>query len=93
MGGRLSTNSSEAVREGVLTGCGIAVSPTWLFRDELVEGSIRIVLQEFEPVRLPIHAIYPSRRFMSAKVQAVVDFFANEFRLDAGLSDYGVESE
>ena len=77
----------------MLTGCGIAVSPTWLFRDELVEGSIRIVLQEFEPVRLPIHAIYPSRRFMSAKVQAVVDFFANEFRLDAGLSDYGVESE
>jgi DNA-binding transcriptional LysR family regulator len=93
VGGRFSTNSSEAVREGVLTGCGIAVCPTWLFRNELNEGSIRIVLQEFEPIRLPVHAIYPSRRFMSAKVQAVVDYFADEFRLDAGLSDYGASAE
>jgi DNA-binding transcriptional LysR family regulator len=93
VGGRLSTNSSEGVREGVLTGCGIAVCPTWLFRDELTEGSIRIVLQEFEPVRLPVHAIYPSRRFMPAKVQAVVDYFADEFRLDAGLSDYGAGAD
>jgi DNA-binding transcriptional LysR family regulator len=81
------------VREGVLTGCGIAVCPTWLFRNELNEGSIHIVLQEFEPIRLPVHAIYPSRRFMSAKVQAVVDYFADEFRLDAGLSDYGASAE
>jgi DNA-binding transcriptional LysR family regulator len=39
--GRLSANNSEAVREAVLTGCGIAVTPTWLFRNELVDGSVR----------------------------------------------------
>jgi DNA-binding transcriptional LysR family regulator len=84
--GRLSANNSEAVREAVLTGCGIAVTPTWLFRNELVDGSVRIVLQEFEPVRLPIHAVHPSRQFVSSKVQAVIEFLADEFRLDSGVS-------
>lgn len=84
--GRLSANNSEAVREGVLSGCGIAVLPTWLFRTELVEGTVRIVLQDYEPVALPVHAVYPSRRFVPAKVHAVVEFFAEEFRRDPSLS-------
>lgn len=87
--GRVSANNSEAVREGVLSGCGIAVLPTWLFRTELVDGTVRIVLQDFEPVALPVHAVYPSRRFVPAKVHAVVEFFAEEFRRDPSLSAVG----
>lgn len=84
--GRLSANNSEAIREAVLSGCGVAVSPTWLFRTELADKSVHVVLQAFEPVRLPIHAIYPSRQLVSARVQAVVDFFASEFKSAPGLA-------
>src|SRR6266511_3096745 len=45
-------------------------------------GEVRIVLADWEPKRLPIHALYPSRRFVSSKVRALIDFLAEEFRND-----------
>ena len=87
--GNYLVNNSEAVREGVLAGIGIAVTPMWLFGQEGREGAIEIVLKAFEPRRLPIHAVWSSRRFLSTRVRAVLDFLADEFRLDPNLSDYG----
>jgi hypothetical protein len=43
-------------------------------------------------VRLPIHAVHPSRLFVSSKVQAVIEFFADEFRLDSSLSTHAVSN-
>jgi DNA-binding transcriptional LysR family regulator len=77
--GRFRADNSEAVREAVIGGAGIAVMPVWLFQDEIERGSVRIVLERFEPTRLPIHAVYPSRRLLAAKVRAMVDFIAAEF--------------
>ncbi len=77
--GRFRADNSEAVREAVIGGAGIAVTPVWLFRDEIDRGLIRIILEQFEPTRLPIHAVYPSRRLLAAKVRAMIDFLAAEF--------------
>lgn len=90
--GRFRSNNSEAVREAVLAGLGIAVCPIWLFRDELSDGRLDLVLERYEPVPLPIQAVWPSRRFTSGKVRAFIDHMAAEFRLDPLLSDYGVRS-
>ena len=68
--GRFRADNSEAVREAVIGGAGIAVMPVWLFQDEIERGLVRIVLVvKFEPTRLPIHAVYPSRRLLAAKVR------------------------
>lgn len=80
--GNYRANNSEAVREGVIAGIGIAVSPIWLFRDEITKGLVKVVLRDYEPKRLPIHAVYPSRRFVPANVRAIVDFLAEEFKAD-----------
>lgn len=77
--GRFRADNSEAVREAVIGGAGIAVVPVWLFTDEIGRGRVRIILEAFEPTRLPIHAVYPSRRLLSAKVRAMIDFLAAEF--------------
>jgi DNA-binding transcriptional LysR family regulator len=77
--GRFYANNSEAVREAVIGGAGVAVVPDWLFGDEIDRGLVRIILERFEPTRLPIHAVYPSRRLLAAKVRAMIDFFAVEF--------------
>lgn len=87
--GNFRANNSEAVREAVLSGIGVAVTPTWLFRDEITKGLVKIVLRQFEPTRLPIHAVYPSRRLLSARVRAVIDFLSHEFQIDPALSSYG----
>ncbi len=58
--GRYQADNSEGVREGVLGGLGIGVIPIWLFNgDEIRRGDVRIILKEFEPTSLPIHAVYP----------------------------------
>ncbi len=77
--GRFRADNSEAVREAVIAGAGIAVIPVWMFTDEIATGRVQIILQDFEPSALPIHAVYPSRRQVSAKVRAMIDFLAGEF--------------
>lgn len=79
VGGRFRADNSEAVREAVIGGAGIAVLPVWLFSDELERGLVRVILEQYEPTRLPIHAVYSSRRLLAAKVRAMIDFLALEF--------------
>lgn len=77
--GRFSADNSEAVREAVIGGVGIAVLPVWLFKDEIDRGLVQLILEQFEPTPLPINAVYPSRRLLSAKVRAMIDFLVAEF--------------
>ena len=77
--GRFRADNSEAVREAVICGAGIAVLPVWLFSDEIERGLVRVILEQYEPTRLPIHAVYSSRRLLAAKVRAMIDFLALEF--------------
>jgi DNA-binding transcriptional LysR family regulator len=86
--GRFRANNSEAVREGILAGLGIGVVPVWLLADETERAQLQTVLAEYEPARLPINAVYPSRRFVPHKVRAMVEFLGAEFRLDPLLSSY-----
>lgn len=87
--GRFRTDSSEAMREAVLSGLGLALSPAWIFADELARGDVRAVLPGFRAPRVAIHAVYPSRRNLAARTRAVLDFFVDEFRLDPAISSYG----
>ena len=88
--GRYLVDNSEGVREGVLGGLGIGVIPIWLFKeDEITRGKVRIILKDFEPTSLPIHAVYPSRRLVPTKVRAMIEFLATEFGRDPLLSDRG----
>jgi DNA-binding transcriptional LysR family regulator len=50
-----------------------------LFSDEIERGLVRVILEQYEPTRLPIHAVYPSRRLLATKVRAMIDFLAMEF--------------
>jgi DNA-binding transcriptional LysR family regulator len=47
------------------------------------------VLEGWDPPRSAISAVYPSRRNLAPRTRAVIDFFADEFRLDPVISAYG----
>lgn len=87
--GNVQVNSSVAVREAVFAGLGIAVSPIWLFGDAVHSANLSVVLKAYQPVPLPIHAVYRRGRFVPAKVRCFIDFLAEEFKLDPWVSDYG----
>ena len=89
--GNLQIDSSTAIREAVLAGLGIAVCPVWLFGDLLQSDSLRVILKDYQPTPLPIHAVYRRGRFIPAKVRCFIEYLTNEFKLNPWVSDYGVK--
>lgn len=71
--GRFSADSPDAVRASILAGQGIAVTPAWLMNDCIEDGKVIPVLQDYTPTPMQIHALYPERRFVSAKVRTFID--------------------
>ena len=86
----VQTNSSEVVRELCLSGVGIALRSTWDVGPELSSGRLKVVLPDFRGSRhVAVHAVYPSRRFLPAKVRLFIDYLAGLYGpkpyWDAGL--------
>ena len=90
--GRYRVDNSEAVREGVLAGLGIAVIPAFAFSDEIAAGTVKVLLKSYEPKLLPLNAVYASRRYVPPRVRAMIDFLAHELEIDPVLSGYGAGS-
>jgi DNA-binding transcriptional LysR family regulator len=85
--GRFRVNNTEGVRAAILNGLGVGMAPVWHFVDgEIESGRLKVLLRDVEPERQPIHAVYPSRRFLAPKVRAMIDYLANEFERDPKLS-------
>ncbi len=73
----IRTNSSEVIREAVLSGAGIALRSTWDIGRELSEGKLREVLPAYHATsRVAVHAVYPSRRHLAHNVRVFIDFLA-----------------
>lgn len=72
--GNVTSNSSEAIREMVLSGLGICLSPQWLFAADLRQGTVSQLLGDYQPTALPINAVFSSDRRRSARTRAFVDF-------------------
>ncbi|CAA9377594.1 Transcriptional regulator, LysR family [uncultured Leptolyngbya sp.] len=85
--GNLQTDSSTIMREAVLAGLGIAVCPVWLFGALLNSDSLRLVLKDYQPVPLPIHAVYRRGRFIPAKVRCWIDYLTQAFKLNPWVAD------
>ena len=80
--GRLITNSSEVVREAVLSGAGIALRSTWDIGGDLKSGRLLQVLPAWEgSSNLFVSALYPSRQFLPAKVRLFIDYLAGLYGL------------
>ncbi len=71
--GRLQTNSSEVIRAAVMTGLGIGYSPTWLFDEEIENGTVIRLMPDWESPKSPIHLVSPLQRKNSAKVKAFAE--------------------
>lgn len=87
--GRIRVSSTEGVRAAILSGLGIGMVPIWHFVDgEIASGRLKLLLPGYEPGPHPIHAVYPTRRFVAPKLRAMLDYLATEFELDPLLSAY-----
>ena len=77
--GNFRTNNGELLRAAALAGEGIILEPTFLVGDDLAKGDLVPLLREWEIPHATAVALYPSRRFVSAKVRTFVDFVHEAF--------------
>ena len=75
--GNLRANNSETLLAATLEGVGIGLIPTWLANDNLADSRLETVLPDLFSNPVPIHALYPSRRFVPAKVRFTIDALKN----------------
>lgn len=90
--GRFRSNSPDAIREAVLDGRGIAVMPRWLIGDCVAKGLVLEILSNYVPIPLEIHALFPERRFVPAKVLLFIDYLRKVWKLGENPSPDMFES-
>jgi DNA-binding transcriptional LysR family regulator len=81
--GNLETNSADALRAAALGGQGVLLSPGFLVAQDLSAGRLVPALTDYQAPQLPISAIYPHRRLLSAKVRHFIDLVALRFADEA----------
>jgi DNA-binding transcriptional LysR family regulator len=74
--GNLSSNSVETIRTAVLAGVGIGLFAKVSLADELSHPDIITIFDEFVRDVRDISLVWPTRRFIPARVRRVTDFLA-----------------
>jgi DNA-binding transcriptional LysR family regulator len=74
--GNLTTNDGEIAVNWALDGHGILMRAEWDIERYLKNGRLVQVLPQFHTPDANIHAVYPQRHQLSARVRAFVDFAA-----------------
>jgi DNA-binding transcriptional LysR family regulator len=76
----MHSNNGDTVRAAALAGLGIIWQPTFLIGGDLRQGRLVPLLPGYRMADIDVLAVYPSRRYLSAKVRVMVDFLAESFR-------------
>jgi len=74
--GSLATNDGEIAVKWALDGHGIVMRAEWDVARYLRSGRLVAVLPQWDTPEADIHAVYPQRLNLSARVRAFVDFLA-----------------
>lgn len=77
--GALSTNHGEIAVDWALAGHGIVLRSQWDVAAYLRSGALQQILPDWTDPAADIHAIYPQRHLLSAKVRVFIDFLAERF--------------
>lgn len=76
---RLWANSGDTCRAAALADQGVVMQPAFLVGEDVRQGRLVELLPSYHRPLLDIHAVYPSRKHLSGKVRAMVDFLAQAF--------------
>ncbi len=77
--GPLRSNSGDLLRAAAAGGAGVMLLPTFYVGEDLERGRLQAVLTDYRVQEYGIYALYPSRKHLTAKVKAFVDFLIERF--------------
>ena len=74
--GPLCANNGDLLRRVAVGGMGICALPEFIAAEDLAAGRLKAILTDFEAPTLTLWALWPSRRFVPAKIRVFVDYLA-----------------
>lgn len=69
----LESNNGDVLTHAAEAGLGIAQQPSFLVTESIASGRLVPILTNEPAVRLDVHALYPARRYLPAKVERFID--------------------
>lgn len=73
VGGSFHANSPRAIAHMAAAGLGIGRVPLYVAQPFLDQGTLQIILQDFEVPEFGLYAIYPPARHLTARIRALLD--------------------
>lgn len=72
----MRTNNGDTCRAAALQDQGIVLQPDFLIGEDIKAGRLVELMPDWRAGELGIFAVYPSRRYLSAKVRLLVEYLA-----------------
>ncbi|GGP75093.1 LysR family transcriptional regulator [Shewanella ulleungensis] len=76
----MKVNSAETLVAACRLGLGIIQVPRYHIEQDLVEGRLVTLLDEYPPPSSPVHILYPPHRSHSARVRIFTEWLQNVFK-------------
>ncbi|QLG92709.1 LysR family transcriptional regulator [Pseudomonas yamanorum] len=77
---RLISDDISTLKSAVLLGVGVANLPLAVVNNEITDGSLIMLLPEWQPTEGVITAVFPSRRGLLPSVRTLIDFLGHSFK-------------
>jgi DNA-binding transcriptional LysR family regulator len=78
---RMRTNSGDTCVAAAVQHQGVVLQPSFLVGAHLASGALVEVLPQYRSIELGVYAVYPSRKHLTPKVRALIDFLVEAFRM------------
>lgn len=72
--GRMQANAADPIRIAADKGLGLLMLPSYIVGRDIEKGKLQVVLGDYMGLPLDINAVYPHRKFLSAKVRLFLNF-------------------
>lgn len=83
---RLTTTTNQSAINAARAGLGITRIISYQVTQELEEGCLKTILENYELAPLPVHIIHREGRMVSSKVRCFMDLLASRLKADKNLN-------
>lgn len=78
--GNFSTNNAQALRKTALAGLGIIYVPKCSVHEDLEQGTLVKVLQQYKPRSLGVYAMYSHTRYLPLKIKLLIEYIQRAYQ-------------
>lgn len=78
--GQMTTNNGEALLQAAVQGVGIVYLPLFIVKEDLDNGNLIRILDNYKTRSENLYAVRPSRQFTPAKVELIIEYLKQSLK-------------